>query len=350
VKIADFGVAKLAASTSMTQSGFVLGTPSYMSPEQAQGRAIDGRSDQFSLAVVAYRMLTGKLPFEAPTLTALLAKILWEEPEYESAGLRPPVLIVFKKALSKDPQMRYANCGEFVRELETAYAQHKAQLLNTAAGAAKEGGQPDAGIPVPPEAATPARETPSVGLEPPESQPLPTRRPKRKLIAWAAALAVAALAVIAFLTVKTLQKPGHPAAHSSGTPAAEVAPGTDHTPPRAAEAPPQAPEPGAISSAKSAASKPKLAAAPSKSASVASGTITWSGNLRKNADVVIGGQHASTGSVTGDFPGEPVEIEVEPKEITIRQMPGAENGWKQIILYSGNQKYSSITIRWRTLQ
>ena len=62
VKIADFGIAKLTASNSLTQAGFVVGTPSYMSPEQAQGRPVDGRSDQFSLAVVAFRMLSWKAP------------------------------------------------------------------------------------------------------------------------------------------------------------------------------------------------------------------------------------------------------------------------------------------------
>ncbi|MBN2244152.1 MAG: serine/threonine protein kinase, partial [Acidobacteria bacterium] len=122
VKIADFGIAKLGESTSLTQSGFVIGTPSYMSPEQAQGRIVDGRADQFSLAVVAFRIVTGRLPFEGPTLTALLTKILWEEPEYDGAGMSPALQPVFKRALSKDPQLRFPACGDFVRALEEVLA------------------------------------------------------------------------------------------------------------------------------------------------------------------------------------------------------------------------------------
>ena len=114
-KIADFGVAKLAASASMTQAGLVLGTPSYMSPEQAQGQTLDGSSDQFSLAVVAYRMLTRDLPFQGSTLTAILTKILLEEPQYDSSGLHPYLQIVFKRALAKNPQSRFRiariSCG-----------------------------------------------------------------------------------------------------------------------------------------------------------------------------------------------------------------------------------------------
>ena len=121
VKVADFGVAKFSASTSMTQTGFVLGTPNYMSPEQAQARKLDGRSDQFALAVLAYRVLTGKLPFNAPTLTAVLTKLLWEQPEFSDTDLHPQVRAVLAKALSKDPAQRYATCAEFVGRLEKAY-------------------------------------------------------------------------------------------------------------------------------------------------------------------------------------------------------------------------------------
>jgi serine/threonine protein kinase len=127
VKVMDFGIAKHTTSASLTHTGFVIGTPNYMSPEQAQSHPLDGRADQFSLAIVAYRMMTGKLPFEAPSLTAILAKILWEEPEYEGAGIHPPVLSVLKKALSKDPTLRYPTCAEFVREFEEAHVQQNAQ-------------------------------------------------------------------------------------------------------------------------------------------------------------------------------------------------------------------------------
>src|SRR5258706_13811172 len=78
-KVTDFGVAKIV-SQQMTQAGTIMGTPSYMSPEQVQGGAISGRADQFSLAVIAYEMLTGEKPFSADYLAARLFKIVREEP------------------------------------------------------------------------------------------------------------------------------------------------------------------------------------------------------------------------------------------------------------------------------
>ncbi len=406
VKIADFGVAKLAASTSMTQSGLVLGTPSYMSPEQAQGRTIDGRSDQFSLAVVAYRMLTGKLPFEASTLTALLTKILWEEPDYEGAGLHPPLLLVFRKALSKDPQLRFASCVDFVQQLEAAYAQHRTQLLDNIPESAPgpEGGLPAEEIPVLPGAAgmvqistpeqpslvLPSAEMPAVGEDKSKSQSLPIPQPevpaeapemkKARLIGWAACLGVVALAAVAFVTIKILQKPApsiqgpsSDAASVQGreTPAAAVIP-PEHvqdnkppipaSPPSRPAAPPTKPQKGAssqpaleqpdsvkIAPPKAVVSPPKRVEFLPKSSDPGSGTIVWSGELKKNALLIIEEQRASIGSVTGKLPGKPVRIEVEPKEVIIRQMPGAANGWKLIVLYSGGKEYSSISVRWRII-
>ena len=85
VKIADFGISKVVTGQTsghtLTQAGMVLGTPHYMSPEQVQGLTLDGRSDLFSLAVVAYQMLTAHRPFEAEEITAILYKIAFEEPE-----------------------------------------------------------------------------------------------------------------------------------------------------------------------------------------------------------------------------------------------------------------------------
>ena len=78
-KITDFGVAKIV-SQQMTQSGTMMGTPSYMSPEQVQGHAVDGRADQFSLAVIAYEVLTGEKPFVAEYLPTLLYHIVREDP------------------------------------------------------------------------------------------------------------------------------------------------------------------------------------------------------------------------------------------------------------------------------
>ncbi len=79
-KITDFGIAKITASDHFTMTGSIVGTPHYMSPEQVQGQPVDGRSDQFSLAVIAYEMLTGEKPYTGEHLTTVVYKIVAEEP------------------------------------------------------------------------------------------------------------------------------------------------------------------------------------------------------------------------------------------------------------------------------
>src|SRR4029079_1966229 len=79
VKILDFGVARLASSN-LTKSGFLVGTPEYMSPEQAQGKRVDGRSDRFSAAAVFYFMVAGRGPFSSPDLPKMLRAVIHDDP------------------------------------------------------------------------------------------------------------------------------------------------------------------------------------------------------------------------------------------------------------------------------
>ncbi len=349
VKVADFGIAKLTASASMTQSGFVLGTPSYMSPEQAQGREVDGRSDQFSLAVVAYRILTGSLPFVASTLTGLLAKILWEEPDYDKSGFRPSLLAVFKKALSKDPQNRFDNCLDFVQALEIAFVQRKDRESISASPTA------------------PPRIEPSAN---------PAARKKISSTAWLATIAAAVLLGILLFAMKSIHNPevpapGQPPAASEGAstvgttaapepiPAARPLTTTASAPVQPVlsekqELRNETDRPGTavtqpVSFAQSAAALKPSKPAPKRAqpAQLNSGTIIWTGELQKNSVLILEDQQASIGAIEGQFPGRPISIEVDPKEVVIRQLPNATNGWKLIILYSGNQKYTSITINWK---
>ena len=118
-KVTDFGVAKIV-SQQMTQAGTILGTPSYMSPEQVQGLPVSGQSDQFSLAVIAYEILTGEKPFQAEYLPTLLFKIVREQavaPHRLNPTLMPVVESVMRKALAKTPAERYETCVEFVNAL-----------------------------------------------------------------------------------------------------------------------------------------------------------------------------------------------------------------------------------------
>ena len=122
VKVTDFGIAKLV-DTEITQSGTLLGTPSYMSPEQAMGEKLDGRSDIFSLGVCAFEMLSGQQPFPGNNVTSILYKLVHVDPvepgDLEMNGLVPHKWReVFNKVLAKKPDNRYQTASEFVRDLE----------------------------------------------------------------------------------------------------------------------------------------------------------------------------------------------------------------------------------------
>src|SRR5688572_20861687 len=121
-KIADFGVARIQ-SHQMTQAGSMIGTPNYMSPEQIQGQTVNGRSDQFSLAVIAYELLTGEKPFAAESIPALAFKIVQDDPmpvHRLNRTLEWPVDTVLKRALSKKPEDRYPTCSDFSFAVENA--------------------------------------------------------------------------------------------------------------------------------------------------------------------------------------------------------------------------------------
>jgi serine/threonine protein kinase len=127
-KITDFGIAKITASEQFTMTGSIVGTPHYMSPEQVQGQSVDGRSDQFSLGVIAFEMLTGEKPYTGEHLTTVVYKIVAEEPiapHRINATLSGPIENVLRKGLAKRPDARYRTCGEFIEALEKACAATK---------------------------------------------------------------------------------------------------------------------------------------------------------------------------------------------------------------------------------
>jgi len=121
-KITDFGVAKIM-SQQMTLSGAMMGTPSYMSPEQVQSTPITGRADQFSLAVIVYEALTGEKPFAAEYMPTLLYKIVREDPlppQRLNTTLNAQVETTLRKALAKVPEDRYETCTDFITALAAA--------------------------------------------------------------------------------------------------------------------------------------------------------------------------------------------------------------------------------------
>jgi serine/threonine protein kinase len=162
-KITDFGVAKIN-SQQMTQTGTLMGTPNYMPPEQVQGLAVDGRSDQFSLGVVAYEVLTGEKPFSGDYLPTLLYKIVREDAvaaQRLNPTLDPQVDAVLRKAMAKNPEDRYLTCAQFVHELAAVLAMSRgwrplhrgsSQSMPTVSGAppARTAAQANPGVPLPP--------------------------------------------------------------------------------------------------------------------------------------------------------------------------------------------------------
>lgn len=128
VKITDFGIAKINTSEQFTMTGSIVGTPHYMAPEQVQGLPVDGRADQFSLAVIVFEMLTGEKPFTGDQLTTVVYKIVAEEPDLPhrlNSTLNQQISNVLRKALAKKPEARYPNCHKFVDALESACAAAK---------------------------------------------------------------------------------------------------------------------------------------------------------------------------------------------------------------------------------
>lgn len=120
VKVTDFGIARITAS-SKTKTGVILGTPSYMSPEQIAGKKVDGRSDIFSLGVVLFEMLTGEKPFHGDDMTSLMFNIAKERhapPTTINPKIPSVVEKIIDKALVKDPEKRYARAGQMAEHLK----------------------------------------------------------------------------------------------------------------------------------------------------------------------------------------------------------------------------------------
>ena len=122
-KLTDFGVARItegdAAAADMTRAGAMIGTPSYMSPEQIQGQAIDRRTDIFSAGILFYQLLTGRKPFEGAGFP-LAKKIVQDDPEPPSSLVQVPAAVdrVLAKALAKAPERRYPSARAFAEALQ----------------------------------------------------------------------------------------------------------------------------------------------------------------------------------------------------------------------------------------
>jgi serine/threonine protein kinase len=125
VKITDFGIARLKYEPNLTMDGQIFGTPSYMSPEQVQGGAIDEHSDLFSVGVILYEMLAGYKPFQGDSVITITYNIVHTEPP-SPPSIPAPLEWVIRKALRKNPAERFHSALEMKQALENVLAQMNA--------------------------------------------------------------------------------------------------------------------------------------------------------------------------------------------------------------------------------
>jgi serine/threonine-protein kinase len=200
VKLGDFGIARAVAENAIgvTQPGMVMGSVAYVSPEQAQGRELDARSDLYSLGVVLYQMVTGRIPFNAETPVAVALKHVGEPaPALDAAsGVSPALASIVATLLQKDPAARFASATELGRALRQAREQ---PAVRVGAGAP---GRPAAPPPPPRASAAPDRAAPARVVTVDEPPPVFDRR-------WVpfVVLLFAAAIVVGYLGVRAIGPP-----------------------------------------------------------------------------------------------------------------------------------------------
>lgn len=190
-KVTDFGIARAGASE-MTETGSIMGTAHYLSPEQAQGHAVTAASDLYSIGVMLYEMLAGRLPFDGDSAVAIALKHLSEPPPPLSQlrpDIHPALEAVVMAALAKDPERRWQTAEEFADGLEAARAQIEA---------AHNGGQSTAGFaPIP----LPVGDDPAAAGPPPVVAPVGPEEERRRRwpLFTIGVLALALVGVLAWL-------------------------------------------------------------------------------------------------------------------------------------------------------
>ncbi|HKZ54159.1 MAG TPA: protein kinase [Anaerolineales bacterium] len=219
VFLTDFGVAKLLEGTAQfTHTGGIIGTPAYMSPEQAQGRPVDQRSDIYSLGIVLFQMLTGRVPFEAETPLAVIIKLL-NDPLPAPSSLRPDLPPAFEqvllKALAKNPEDRFHSVEELLSAWKRAVGEAQARALPPSA-------KVSAGVPSP--ASKPASAAAATALpgQPSYTIAAPSRpAPRRRNVGWVLGLfLLGGLTLAAVLFVVAVQFVPRLLAARQGTPVA----------------------------------------------------------------------------------------------------------------------------------
>jgi serine/threonine-protein kinase len=396
-KVTDFGIAKTMLGQTATRTGMILGTPFYMSPEQIRGKALDGRSDQFALAVVAYEVFAGRKPFESEQITSVCYQIVHEHPipvEDLNPAVGDELAGVIKRGLAKDAGERFQTCTEFASALAAAFR-------SSCRGAAS-----------PPIASSGlAAGSPEVHERAPERSSQPVRRrdqihpPPVKAVRAAIAGVGACLLVLGGLAtiegrradqrenpdpvIRSVPRP----VPSSERASPELSHPTRPVEPRRIPGPvPMKPpvEQVAETFAPKASSEVRPSAnedAPTRQVTdaVRQGILVWTGRLAGPGLVTISGANSSIGSLSGHLPRSPISVQVYPAEsrangftaftadsqyansvtlpslrgpitltydprhatdIAVFEKPGPENEWERLVLRINNPRISGCIIQW----
>jgi len=211
VKIVDFGIVKpIGADQELTATGQIFGTPFYMSPEQCQGRKLDGRSDIYSLGCLVYRMVAGKPPFTGENAVATIVMHVKDPPpEFSPEILSNEILSaldpVIRKMLAKDPNERYQNSDELRAALENVEHEHNTEKMNALLAESQQ----TKAVAVGPEESTQSK----------QPNPLPSKFLTPKiLIATTLGCIVIAIVVVAMVSASMFQKPTSSSVPAGGSP------------------------------------------------------------------------------------------------------------------------------------
>ncbi|MFF8792860.1 protein kinase domain-containing protein [Streptomyces globisporus] len=187
VKVMDFGIARAMQSgvTSMTQTGMVVGTPQYLSPEQALGRGVDARSDLYSVGIMLFQLLTGRIPFDADSPLAIAYAHVQEEPVAPSSinrSVTPAMDALVARALKKNPNERFPSAAamrdEIARVLNASGGQTGAPMIVSGGGPANSGSGVGSAVFPPVDQSTPAPHSVQTPYQPhPHQQPGPYSQP-----------------------------------------------------------------------------------------------------------------------------------------------------------------------------
>jgi serine/threonine-protein kinase len=242
VKVMDFGIARIMGSEHLTSDGSMMGTPAYMAPEQVRSAEVDWRADLYSMGVVLYRLLTGRLPFEAETPIAIAQKQLYDPPTPLTLA-RPDLPLwceaVLERALAKSPDRRFQTAEEF----KAALAAATIPLASSSTGAVALGELPTVPMPTPVVLATPGTasadhlsSSPNPGLSTPHGtspQALDSKGPRTVVISsgqFVAGIAVLSVLLVALVAVVlfAIRRPGAtpPAAPPPSSDSVGAAPGS----------------------------------------------------------------------------------------------------------------------------